>query len=105
MGSVLVFPEEREKGTGGYGEELALKQLRFQELKPARKYMASLFTESNSGSISPVLATEAETHAEAPLVRHSGFLVTSDGHRSMSYRTTHFSQTCRWCVSDSGLSR
>lgn len=90
VGSVLVFPDEREGGNDGNGEDVALKQLKFQELKAGRKYMVSLFTESNSGSTSPVLVAEAETHAEAPMVRQSGFLVTSECHRSISYRTTHF---------------
>lgn len=74
VGSVQVFPEESEGGSDAHGEDFGLKQLKFQELKPARKYVASLFTESNSGSISPVLGAEAETHAEAPMVRQSGFL-------------------------------
>lgn len=59
----------------GYGhgddEPQPSQQIRFRRLKPSKRYVVSLCTESNSGTLSKVIVAEAEVHAEAPLVRLS----------------------------------
>ena len=74
-GSRTVSPEGRssddnDDGNGlGAGESPPLRQLRFRGLEPRKRYVISLCTESNSGTLSRVIVAEAEPHAEAPLVR------------------------------------
>ncbi|CAM9130121.1 unnamed protein product, partial [Laminaria digitata] len=44
------------------------QQLQFRGLTPQKRYAVTLCTESSSGTLSMVLAAEADSHAEAPLV-------------------------------------
>ncbi|CAM9139051.1 unnamed protein product [Hapterophycus canaliculatus] len=52
----------------GAAEASPEQQLRFRGLKPRRRYVISLCTESNSGILSGVTVAEAEAHGEAPVV-------------------------------------
>lgn len=79
-GSTFISPEERSSGSsiqnrintteGGYDTDAPppVQRLRFRGLEPKRRYVISLCTESNSGSLSGVTVAEAEAHGEAPLV-------------------------------------
>lgn len=73
-GSVFVSPDigggtrTINSSSGRYDDEPLVQQRRFQGLKPSGRYVVSLCTESNSGSLSEVVVAEEEVHAEAPLV-------------------------------------
>lgn len=77
-GSTFVSPGGRNSSDNvdsrlGAAESSPTEQLRFRGLEPSKRYMISLCTESNSGSLSRVTVAEAEAHAEAPLVRPVGY--------------------------------
>ena len=55
----------------GVAEPPSARQLRFRGLEASKRYVVSLCTESNSGTLSKVTVVEAEAHAEAPMVRLS----------------------------------
>ncbi|CBJ34147.1 conserved unknown protein [Ectocarpus siliculosus] len=60
---------KNEYGDGYSHAELSpASQLRFRGLHPRRRYVVSLCTESNSGTLSKVTVSEAKAHAEAPLI-------------------------------------
>ena len=76
-GSVSVSPPGggsrggSESGSGSnvmYADVSPAQRLRFQGLTPHKRYTVALCTESNSGTLSKVVAAEADSHAEAPLV-------------------------------------
>lgn len=84
-GSTFVSPGDSSSGNAqssssrssndygyGYGrgadEAPPPQQIRFRGLEPSKRYVVSLCTESNSGTLSKVTVTDAEVHAEAPLV-------------------------------------
>ncbi|CAM9283759.1 unnamed protein product [Ectocarpus fasciculatus] len=79
VGSLLISPKSSsgsiqrsgkdEHGDGYSRAELPpAQQLRFRGLQPRKRYVVSLCTESNSGTLSKVTVSEAQAHAEAPLV-------------------------------------
>ena len=72
-GSTSSRSNEDSNGLGAADSPPA-QQLRFRGLEPSKRYVISLCTESNSGTLSGVTVAEAEAHAEAPLVRPVGYL-------------------------------
>ncbi|CAM9253016.1 unnamed protein product [Ectocarpus sp. 4 AP-2014] len=73
VGSLSISPKsgsgKNEYGDGHSHAELSpASQLRFRGLHPRRRYVVSLCTESNSGTLSKVTVSEAHAHAEAPLI-------------------------------------
>lgn len=79
VGSLLISPKSgsgsiQRSGKNEYGDgyshaELSpASQLRFRGLQPRKRYVVLLCTESNSGTLSKVTVSEAQAHAEAPLV-------------------------------------
>lgn len=65
VGSSAILPRNGGDSDGS----LALsKPITFRNLTPGGRYWVYLCTEGNSGSLSEVIALEAELHPEAPLV-------------------------------------
>lgn len=78
-GSISVSPPgDGSRGAGERGSDSdgsvthsdkpTQQRLRFRGLTPQKRYAVTLCTESNSGTLSKVIAVEADCHAEAPLV-------------------------------------
>lgn len=92
-GSTLVSPggkrsnDSKDSNALGAAESPPTEQLRFRGLEPSKRYIISLCTESNSGTLSQVTVAVAEAHAEAPLVRPVGHSTRKQLHIVVVHRS------------------